>query len=359
MKQPRQRLRASEFDTTDAAVQDRLTKLYDRLKHNRNTYCIESKPFTVTNVSTWGKQYLSLEENQEYTFSGIRATDRFGVLGRSFFFPQAVQPLEDSQSRRYVEVKGYGADGKEICTWPHCEGDILFGMFYHNAKKEYDILTAAAENGLRVPLPLLLGKISKETWWNSALAVIDKIKDDEEFSIEEIRNYENFSMEELEEKLKKALGYWPVAKDPIGSFKQPYLPGIVLRAARSPIRLGDPSDIYTENERNIWIARTCGKTFWDLLDIGYFHDTPGTGNFTTEAELTDMADCHDLRNVDLGRLIANREKLTGLEFWEDILSSRYTGNLSPFFIEGMLGRQASVTGAARILKEKVRSLTKF
>ncbi len=145
--------------------------------------------------------------------------------------------------------------------------------------------------------------------------------------------------------------------NPASVLEQPYNLGIVVRGPKPPIRLGDPSENYSLSERNIKIAKQAGYTFMQLLELGYLHLSPGTGNWTLAGELTDMSDCYDIKkDNNLRRVIEERERKEAVDFWQDLIGSRHTSRtLSPFFIEGMFGEQRSLEEAAQGLELCVRN----
>src|SRR3989338_3312233 len=100
-------------------------------------YTIIPKEFEVERVSASGKKYFSFEEGEVRNFSGISMTQQNHGAVRVFFFPYSFQDIENPSLMRFLEIKGYGQRGRDICLWLHEDGDILFGMFYKNARKEF------------------------------------------------------------------------------------------------------------------------------------------------------------------------------------------------------------------------------
>lgn len=326
---------------------------------------IVPKPFSVTKLSPVGARLLGFQVDQSVSFSGKFYPQREFGLSRVIFNPQ---PVLVNEVPYYIEVKGYGADGKEISLVVHESGDVLFGMFYRNAEREYRILEEAIEAGLSVPQPLLLGKFDREAIVASGLrnyislmeAYFDNDRQKEE-EFERLQEKYHEGLESLEQYLKERLDGLPLffllAENPIPVLKQPDSLGIVVRGARSPIRLGDPSENYPLTERNIAIARQTGQTFIRLLDLGYLHLCPGTGNWTLAGELTDMSDCYDMRqDNNLRKVIKERERSVRINFWQDLIGLRHASKtLSPFFIEGMFGEQVSLREAAQELETRVKN----
>lgn len=322
-----------------------------RTRHPEH-YEIVPKVFTVEKVSDFGGKYLSFQKGEQRKFEGKLITERGpGVGGRVFFLPYSTLPNSDEKSARFIEIKGYGHDGRDICLWTHCDGDILNGMFYKNAKKEFDILEKAFSCGLHVPAPLFLGKISREEWLRSGLRVVNLLSGiNVEWNIEELSK-DN-------EKLKKEIAKYMERRfydlrDFLSAFSQPYNAGVIGRAVISPFRLGDPGENYELNEENTQIARQCGYTFYQLINLGFLHLSPGTGNWTEAGELTDMADCYNLKkDRNISSIISLREKNWEQDFWKNLIGPFHTSNLSPFFIEGMLGKKTCLEEAAEEIKQR-------
>ncbi|HIH11730.1 TPA: hypothetical protein HA241_06065 [Candidatus Woesearchaeota archaeon] len=337
-------------------------------------FYILPKRFSVEAISPEGKILLPYEFGKEYTLEGILITQRMVGLGRVFFMPE---PLEYQRQDRFQEIKGYGSDGSEIRLWLHCSGDIHGGTFLDNAHAEYQRLQLAREAGLLVPLPLMVGKIHRDVWFETGIKVAAKVFKDPELSA----RFKFTGWREAEAYLKEIASSLDcfvgpsLKEDPLGAFKQEREAGFLIRAPLSPFRLGDPSEMYELNSRNISLARQCGKTFYSLIDLGYLSHCPGTGNWTTAGEFTDLMDCHDLKKDSAFKIktfIKKAEKeaikireskadpdyekwtkeIRG-DYWLDLIGPYHAGNLSPYFIEGMLGESASLEDAVAELKRKV------
>nr|MBI4157048.1 hypothetical protein [Candidatus Woesearchaeota archaeon] len=311
-------------------------------------HTITPKKFIVEKI--YSQEFLTFEEKKEYSLSGILMTQREVGWGRTFFYPYKVY----NNPSRFIEVKGYGQDGQDMCLWLHSSNDILFGTFFKKAEREYLILEKAFNSGLNTPMPLLLGRIYKEEWLKSGLKVASSIilsRSDSENNLENRFSMSNLDL--LEEYLKAELDL-PISKNPLGAFKQDDDAGFIIRAPLSPFRLGDPEDKYKLNERIIEIAKTAGKTFYKLIELGYLHLCPSTGNITTAGELTDLADCYDLKEENnLEEVIEDRENNIKIDFWQDLIGPRHLSNLSPLFIEGMFGSKLSLVDASKELEAMI------
>mgnify|MGYP001614004652 CR=1 FL=1 len=206
-------------------------------------YTIVPKKFIVEKVSNEGKGYINFEEGEERIFYGWLETERHMIAGRVFFFPYSVQPGSNSGEARFIEIKGYGQDGKEMCLWSHDDGDILNGMFYKNAKKEFDILEKAYENHLIVPIPLFVGKISRKEWLGSGLRTVNDVLEGRSVKPLDINNLLKVELDTLRkeiEKRTKKVSYFCI-DDVLSAFSQPGNAGVLGRATISPFRMGDAS----------------------------------------------------------------------------------------------------------------------
>jgi len=315
----------------------------------KSMYQIVPKRFSVESVSSFGLEGLTFERGKEYSLTGILMTERYPGMGRVFFFPYSTQI---GGVERYIEVKGYGQDGHDMNLFLHCDGDIHFGMFYKNARKEYKILQKATEAGLYVPLPILLGKISRKEWLLSGARSMkrcaylfrdeEKIWQIDSIPYDDISGLENFI---------SSLEMSKYREDSLSAYGQPYDAGLVMRAPISPFRLGDPSEKYDLNERNKTIARKCGETFAGLLELGYLHMCPGTGNWTTVGELTDMSDCYNIKkDKNIDKIVHKKESEVQKDYWEWLLCKDHMANLGEEFIKGFLGERCSLKEAATELK---------
>ncbi|MFH0977820.1 MAG: hypothetical protein V1837_00825 [Candidatus Woesearchaeota archaeon] len=317
----------------------------------KGKYYIIPKKFTVEKISKQGQEALIFEKGKEYSLSGILMTERHPGMGRVFFFPYSTNI---GVVERYIEVKGYGQDGHDMNLFLHGDGDIHFGMFYKNAKKEYDILKKAREAGLRVPLQLLLGKISKQEWFSSAVRAMKSyasiFHDDKNVEQLDSAKYDDIQV------LETIINRFEMSKyreDSLSAYRQPYDAGFVVRAPISPFRLGDPSKKYELNNRNKMIARSCGQTFLRLLNIGYLHLCPGTGNWTTMGELTDMSDCYDIKkDKNIKRIVSTIESKVQKNYWEYLLGSDHTANLTNEFIKGIYEEELSLKEAAEEIRRQ-------
>ena len=119
--------------------------------------------------------------------------------------------------------------------------------------------------------------------------------------------------------------------------------GYVIRAVKSPLRVGDLHDPEIVTDANKAIARQMGGTTRRLLEHGYWNLSPNPGNWTTAGELVDFEDViqvpnelHLAESDQSSRGIPSRRKHLEFTFGEGS-----TGLLSPQFREGFVGAPAT------------------
>jgi hypothetical protein len=103
------------------------------------------------------------EINGEYTASGKfypLAPDDF--LGKRTVFKK--DPIKIKSELYYLELKGYGRDGRELYFQEHISGDVFFGMYLDLAIQEYERATIAMNLNLPVTLPLAVIKIPRDEY---------------------------------------------------------------------------------------------------------------------------------------------------------------------------------------------------
>jgi len=119
--------------------------------------------------------------------------------------------------------------------------------------------------------------------------------------------------------------------------------GYVVRAVRSPLRVGDLHDKDIVTERNQQIARQIGQTVRKMLELGFWHTSPNPGNWTTEGELVDFEDVveypRELPLIEkdmIFRKFATLKDYAGFTFGEGTI-----GYLTKEFQEGFIGSRTT------------------
>lgn len=291
----------------------------------------------------------------------------------------------------YLEVKGYGRNGKEMYFQEHCSGDVFYGMYLDKAIKEFERATKAFYDlHLPVALPVAAVEIPRDEYIKVGMkgfvntiesllccralslekikSITGKINKSNRVNAECLINYTKrhyrqnivdgikFIVSELSNNPWEGLGINDKAD---ALFKEKRI-GYLIRASKSPYRVGDPSDKSIGNAEFSDVAISMGRTFRILLENGILHHCPGTGNWTRNGELTDFADTFDLgseKNELEAHIknLKNREeiKTSNLEdFLRYLIGPRHTGVLCSKFVEGMYGKGTTI-------EQTVRELLRF
>ena len=325
---------------------------------------LKDKKGTLIKVNPQFSDYLT--EGKEFFLRGNfhSPTPRDHVERRTMFYET---PIRINGRDYFVEVKGYGRDGEEIWFMEKDSGDVYFGMYLDQTQLEFERLQMARNLGLKVPFPVAVVHIPRQEYLEQGLEEFSEIVNknlrdwdfkDDDFSAngfsptdyfvsaEQIYNYLKNSEKGTEQGIKDLLSLfesrfgatpeWTSAA--IQSGKEI---GYLIRAVRCPYRVGGPSDKNLKTPRNISVAREVGKTFRVLLENRILHHCPSVGNFTLEGELTDLQDTFDL-DSERERLRAHMESVgrsSPNDFVKYLIGPEHTGNLHPYFIEGMYGKR--------------------
>jgi hypothetical protein len=318
-------------------------------------------------------------------FYPILASD---LLGKRTVFRK--KPVKVGEQELYMELKGYGRNGKEMFFREHGEGDVFFGMYLNNVVRKLQYLEKAVGLQLHVPEPIAGIEIDRETYLKQGLKTLEQILGFEinMGHVDEKRMKDTVGDHDRE---KSGLVARRVIDNLLGEYgnnvedvvycitnefpskrmhrcniglaiqgkallsKKPV--GYAIRASRYPLRVGDPSDQKIDTPSNHTIARQVGHTFRSLLENGLFHICPSTGNMTLAGELTDFVDVIN-PNTEMHRAYEYMNALKNSKllkqrtlpsFLRCIIGPPHTGVLSGSFIEGMYGKGVSLDQAARNL----------
>lgn len=307
------------------------------------------------------------------------------VFGKRTVFRK--EPVTLYDSCYYLELKGYGRDGREIYLEQHPDGDVAFGMYLDSALREFAMLQVARSLHLHVPVPLAvvhiprkeymqtglksladrLGRLFEQaslTGSHASLESLDDLVHLEQVSrwkaqriLRNIRNAYQGNLEEGIEYLVTDLcgGDNTRAKQlPIlSALRTKKDVGYLVRASRCPLRVGDPCDTSLDIPSYRANARSVGSTFRVLLEHGYLHHCPSTGNWTRAGELTDFGDVFNLATDQraMGSQMQRVKKRTLRAYVHYLIGPTHTGVLCPYFIEGMFGERLTLAQAVtRILR---------
>jgi len=125
--------------------------------------------------------------------------------------------------------------------------------------------------------------------------------------------------------------------------------GYVIRAVKSPIRVGDLHDPEIVTERNKVIAQQIGKTVRQMLELGFLHMTPNPGNWTTEEELVDFEDVARLPQdaALIAQDMAYRHIPDMKSYLKFIFGEGTIGYLTADFQKGFMGRKTTTDGVVK------------
>lgn len=302
------------------------------------------------------------------------------------------KPIKINNTPFYLEVKGYGFNGQEMYFQEHVSGDVFYGMYLEKALQEFERIKFAQGLGILTSLPMAVVEITREEYIKKGMSGFEmRIKAEIHFSL---RN----KVEKIEEMIGEIGGFEPktIARRLISFIERNYKEDIVegvkfvvvmlgnpppkwgggigdaadvllsgkpvgylIRAARCPIRVGDPSDKNIDTPQFRAIARNMGSYFRILLENRIVHHCPGTGNWTIAGELTDFADTFhiDEEEQELEKHINglkkdDRIKKADLEsFVRYLIGPEHTGLLCPYFLEGLFGEPICLNEATKRLSK--------
>ena len=306
---------------------------------------------------------------------------------RTFFLKK---PIKIGNTNFYLEVKGYGAWGREMSFQEHVSGDVFYGMYLEKALQEFERIKLARNLGILTPLPVAVVEITRDDYIKKGMSGFERRLEAEiHFSlrnkmdvVEEMigeidelepkiiarrlmsfieRNYKENIVEGVRFVVAKLGNPPPKWGGGIGDAANVLLSGkpvgYLIRAARCPIRVGDPSDKNIDTPQFREVAKTTGRAFRILLENRIVHHCPGTGNWTIARELTDFADTFhiDKEERELENHINElkkdgRIKKADLEsFVGYLIGPKHTGLLCPYFLEGLFGEPIGLDEATRRL----------
>lgn len=318
---------------------------------------------------------FGLQIGREFTMSGEGFLPVNTLLGRRTVFWE--KPVMVGGTAFYLEAKGYGRNGQELYPHIHKEGDLYFGMFLDCAKREFYqpkfLRLRGIENIQKSVAVLQFGTPDFVKYSAQGLALV--ISAGLQFSAHQERltkaldmifqecdqvpdEYFWHSEDELGKKVAgeflkvfqtggvAAVKEW--AKrcgllDELGGITCGREFGYVLRAVKSPIRVGDLHDKSIVTEGNKQIAKQVGRTVRQMLELGFWHTSPNPGNWTTEGELVDFEDV--IKYPEEASLIGEDmylRRITALgDYVEFTFGNGTVGHLSPEFQEGFMGSKTS------------------
>lgn len=322
-----------------------------------------------------GLNTFGLQIGQEFTLSGEGFLLVNVILGRRTVFLE--KPINIDGTTYYLEVKGYGRNGRELYPETHVEGDLYFGMYLDSAKKEFYLSKLLRAHGIRNtqrPVALLQfdagdfvrssslglaqlisarlqlgphqGRVRKalhqlhpaykrmddDFYWDKRVELGQEVAD------EFLRVFQSGSIEAVK-KWARSLNLL----NEVNGITEEQEFGYVIRAVKSPLRVGDLHDKNIVTERNRQIARQIGQTVRKMLELGLWDTSPNPGNWTTEGELVDIEDVVEYpKEISLIEKDMRFRKITTLEGYAGFTFGEGTiGYLTEEFQEGFIGSRTS------------------
>ncbi|MBI1984593.1 MAG: hypothetical protein HYS60_00580 [Candidatus Wildermuthbacteria bacterium] len=315
----------------------------------------------------------------------------YPILADVFSPPRLVfrtQSILINGESRWLELKGYGLRGQTMFFQQHASGDVFYGMYLEHALNEYERLLAAARAGFQVPLPIAVVEIPREEYLRRGLKGFEEVvkarlylcqgnitdwlvdiagkharglnqsSNIHKVLAHQLVNWIRRHPEGVERGIEIAIDKLSNPRKSRDSFfnnvarsadallgKKPV--GYVIRASKCPMRVGDPTDPTIDTPENREVAVAAGRTFRQLLQMGFLHHCPGTGNWTKAGELTDFQDTFDL-TAEKDALTFHMQKVKKedmAQFVRYLLGPEHTGILCKFFLEGVCGKPASLKKA--------------
>ncbi len=316
-----------------------------------------------------------LKEGEEYVPQGIfYSTSPDDLISRRTIFRD--NPLKIDGKKYFLELKGYGVNGKDIWFQEHDAKDVYYGMYLENALLEFERLQFARNLGLEVPFPVAVVQIPHEEYLRQGLEsfsrgltgiTIEWDFKDEDFLANFGTPFHRFrNSDAILNYLKKSSDPEKKMKEILSLFKSPFKSrpspeskikaltsgkeiGYLIRAARCPYRIGGHYEVKNLSlPANKSAVKRTGKTFMRLLENGILHHCPSLGNFTLDGELSDLQDTFDL-NTEYEKLEPHM-KFVGTkslrEFTEYLIGPIHTSSkLSQDFIDGMYHKGISLEEA--------------
>jgi|GEM_PF-3300812 len=380
----------------ETKIEEVIAKAKEYNQITRKNSQVMPKIGTIRKTGNYPIKNFNFKVGDTFTYKGKAYSPIPECLARRTVFIE--KPVIINGEKYYLELKGYGANGKHIFPREHEEHDIFYGMYYKNAEKEFDLLQVAYKIGTNSPLAVALVEANQDdlvkqlflglkelleaylkfksidyTIWKEFLK-----KNGYKGNIEPGDTYEpkdsqlNKAIKVLNEiyylggpdKLHKVLNHL-VSKDPTAKWRPVNFvrfdakAGYVVRACKSPLRVGDPNDKNLPKEKYAAIGRNIGCDFRLLLEHGYLHSSPNIGNWTLASELTDFEDVINLHDgqSELLEVMNNFSTKTLEKYVEFILGFPHCGILSEFFCEGIMGGETTFKkacdGVLSILREFV------
>ena len=162
--------------TLQQQVDKYAAKAYESMIKLHGSDLVTPKTVEIMAASSFGKE-IGFSKG-EYTFSGpyipFITTHEF-IGKRTVFDPN---PVMIGGKQFYLEIKGLGRDGREMYLDYHGKDDQFpepnFGMWLDQSASSYNLYGLASKQGLRIPLPVAGGRISRDEYLRQGLEGLKK-----------------------------------------------------------------------------------------------------------------------------------------------------------------------------------------
>ncbi|MBI4016148.1 MAG: hypothetical protein HY363_00470 [Candidatus Aenigmarchaeota archaeon] len=266
------------------------------------------------------KRAIVVDTTEHGILSGFRLHAERVLVGRAYphyyLMPQRTvfkpEPKKFNGESFYVEIKGYGANGRHLYAMHHCEGDLFYGMYLEHARREFNLLKSVQNVG-RVHLPLALLYFSHEEFTRQAFRGLASRAFNKTFSKSKEEIPKELGRTEIETAKKLFAIYQHQGLESALNLLRPYCSeynyrmfdefstvknpaGYLIRAARCPFRITDSQKglLKSDLEEAAYMA---GQTYARMITQGILHLVPSEGNITFAGELMDMEDAVTVDNL--------------------------------------------------------------
>lgn len=257
------------------------------------------KPATVIEV---GEPNLFVAQpGDEFILSGERDVAIWTILGKRTAF--ILEPVSIGGINYYLEAKGYGMNGKYLYPELHSEGDLYHGMFRDSAEREY--YYAQQVRGLGIgptQQSVALLEFDTDTFVRYCCVGLQ-----EHWELLDGKGDDTDEATEDQAGVSAALECWKAfqtggrggvrrwaeernVREAVSGIIDGREAGYVIRAVRSPYRVGDLHDPEIVTSQNQEIAKRMGRMARKMLEQGYWNISPNPGNWTKAGELVDFED---------------------------------------------------------------------
>lgn len=355
----------------------------------RNKTALFPKRARVLDFDSEFAPFLAMVPGDNFVLEGNGYVAANNWIGRRTVFFE--HPVTIGGYSYYLEVKGYGRNGRELFPNKHSEGDLMFGTYIDSARREFYIpqeLEQIGINNIQRPVALLefdeadfvkytidgLGQMlrARMRLFDRTRNAVRLLLPNDSFPPDDNRWYTKKYDALGRKAAKKILAvYFSGGKKALqqlagnsglevelAGLTDEKQAGYIIRAVKSPIRVGDLTDPDIVTDRNRVIAHRMGKIVRAMLEIGYLDTSPNPGNWTTEGELVDFEDVlkYPADSSEISKLMSYYGKQTLPDYLEFVFGKGTIGHLTADFQEGFMGGK---TTAADVVEESLKILAKL